>query len=449
MAHRYDALARLAEGREAVAHTQAYVTACHRRGYRHPDLTGYDGQLADRYDSEAGLDLGVLDADCAALRALADAADDTLNRQRGQLGEFAAAWRGPGAEAATDFLRRHCEAGAELTARLRAAATGCEVLRAELWRLVDTKVAAVLAVDDWVGAQRPAWLAAAHAVSSGADDERAAEVIEKQVMPYVDNDVRGEWVSAVRAARDGVAAAYRTAVAAADPAPGVVFAIPGDLAPVAYADEPVPVAPVVPAALVAPVAPGPAPVDVPLDASDVPAEQAASPATVTPTAPLGDMPADLGIPPGLGMPGDLGLPSGGLPTGGGGGLGGLGGLIPRLADAFGDPGLGDSLSDPFDDPARVDDHDSADPDDSEPGPESEPESGPADDAVEEAEAAEPTEAEPAAGETEAAPEAEPAAEPAEETAATEETEQAPEPPADVLPKTPCEIAAEELPQVGQ
>lgn len=94
MAARYDVAGRLAEGRDAVAHTQAYVSAGSRLGYRHPDLTGYEGQLTDRYDSEAGLDLRLLDTDCAALAALAEAGEDALRRQRGQLVDLAAAWRG-------------------------------------------------------------------------------------------------------------------------------------------------------------------------------------------------------------------------------------------------------------------------------------------------------------------------------------------------------------------
>ncbi|WP_096867481.1 hypothetical protein [Mycolicibacter icosiumassiliensis] len=236
MAQRYDVSGRLAEGREAVTHTQGYVSACHRRGYRHSELTGYDGQLADRYDSEAGLDLHSLDTDCAALNALADAADDALRTQRLQLVELDDAWRGPGADVAAEFLRLHCDAAAQLTARLRAAASGCAALRDELWRLVDAKVAVVLAVDERVSAHRSSWLAAAHAVNSGADDEHAAEVVETQVMPYVDNDVRGEWVAALRSAQDGIAAAYGAAVAAAEPGAGVVFAIPGDLGPVVQPD---------------------------------------------------------------------------------------------------------------------------------------------------------------------------------------------------------------------
>ena len=427
-----------------MAHSQFYVSACHRLGYHHPELTGYDGQLADSYDSEAGLDLQLLDADCAALGALAEAADDALRQQRAQLAEFTTAWRGPGADAAADFLRRHCDAGAQLTARLRAAAAGCAGLRDELWRLVDTKVAAVLAVDDRVGGARAAWLAAAHAVNSGATDEHAAEVIEKQVMPYVDNDVRGEWLPAVRSAQDGVAAAYRSASAAADPAPGVMFAVPGDLGPARQPEEPLPVAPaaVIPAATAlgdppeGPVAAAPSAPDDPRP----------------PPAPADDIPEDLGVPSGLGMPGDLGLPSGGLPGGGSGlgGLGGLGGLIPRLADALGDNGLGEPFNDPFEDPAAPDEHDPDNPDDPDDtegsdDPESEPAvEAAAEEAGDDADGEQP--------EPETAEEAQTTAEPepiAADTAAAGEPEQVPESAPDAPPKTPCETAAEELPQVGQ
>ncbi|WP_109519730.1 hypothetical protein, partial [Mycolicibacter heraklionensis] len=298
MAQQYDVPARLDEGREAVAHTQTYVAACYRLGYRHPDLTGYDGQLVDRYASEAGLDLRRLDADCAALGALADAADDALRTQRRGLAELSDSWRGPGAGAATEFLRRHCDAGAELTARLRAAVAGCGVLRDEVWRLVDAKVAAVLAVDDRVGAGRPAWLAAAHAVNSGANDPHAAEVIEQQVIPHVDNDVRGEWLAAVRSAKDGIDAAYRAAVATADPGTGAVFAIPGELGPIAQLDPPVSVSPVV---VAAPVPADSPPVNPPPAPGELAGAAAPDPAPAPET-----LPAEPGLPAGLGLPGDLG-----------------------------------------------------------------------------------------------------------------------------------------------
>lgn len=448
MVQQYDVAARLAEGREALAHVQAYVSAGSRLRYRHPDMTGYDGQLIDCYDSEAGLDLRVLDADAAALAALAGAADEALRRQRAQLDELNAVWRGPGAAAAAEFLRRHCDAGTQLTAGLRAAATGCAVLRDELWRLVDAKASAVQALDERVGALRPAWLAAAHSVQSGAADESAVDIIEKQVIPYVDNDVRGAWASSVQPVAAAVEAAYRAAVAAADPSPGAVFAVPGDLGPVAHIDDPMPVAPVV-AAAVAPVPADPPQANSPANPPASPGEHSGAAAPAPATAP-DDLPAEPGLPAGLGVPGDLGLPTGGLPGGGTGGLGGLAGLIPRLADAFGDPGPGDGLGGPFDDPAWADHGD--------PGPDV-PEAEPADEAAAPADGDVPDgdvadEAE-LVGDAEPASEApgpEPDADEAEraaETAEAEEPEQAPEPSVDVPPKTPCETAAEELPQVGQ
>ncbi len=458
MAQHYDVAGRLAEGREAVAHSQTYVSACYRLGYRHPELTGYDGQLADSYDSEAGLDLRALDADCAALGALADTADDVLRQQRAQLAEFTTAWRGRGADAAAEFLRRHCDAGGQLTSRLRAAAAGCAALRDELWRLVDTKVAAVLAIDDRAGGARPAWLAAAHAVNAGATDDHAAEVVEKQVMPHVDSDVRGEWLPAVRSAKDGAAAAYRSASAAADPAPGVMFAVPGDLGPEHQPEESQPVGPPAAAAVIPAAAPsGEPPEDPATKAPPVPDDPE------PPPAPVDDVPDDLGMPSGLGLPGDLGVPSGGLPGAGSGlgGLGGLGGLIPRLADALGDNGLGEPFSDPFEDPAGPDEHDADDPDDPDEhdadDPDDaegsdDPESEPAVEAAAEEAVGDADGEQPESDDTETAEEARAAPEPvplAADTAAAEEPEQAPETVPDAPAKTPCETAAEELPQVGQ
>ncbi|OBJ31240.1 hypothetical protein [Mycolicibacter heraklionensis] len=481
MAQRYDVSTRLAEGREAVMHTQTYVSACYRRGYRHPELTGYDGQLAGRYDSEAGLDLQSLDSDCAALNALADTADDALRIQRQQLVELANAWRGPGADVAAEFLRQHCDAAAQLTTRLRAAAAGCGVLRDELWRLVDAKVAAMVAVDERVGAHRHSWLAAAHAVSSGAGEEGAAEVVDKQVIPYVDNDVRGEWVTAIRTAQDGIAAAYGAAIAAAEPGAGVVFAIPGDLGPVHRPEVAAPAVPV-------PIAPIAGPLDVPpaQTAQVAPDPPAQTMHNAAPAQPLDDQPGglasldegeaklepphkpgglasldegeaklepphkpgDLGLPGALGLPGDLGMPSAGLPGGLGGGLGGLaglGGLIPRLVDALGDPGAGQAFDEPFDDPIRegVEPTDSDDPE-----PESEPETEPA------VETAKHSDAEDPAGDAAIGDVAvEPAPGAGDSGPVVDTGDSADEPAAEstdvIPPKTPCEMAAEELPQVGE
>ncbi|CAJ1502759.1 hypothetical protein MU0083_003013 [[Mycobacterium] kokjensenii] len=439
MAQRFDVSARLAEGRDAVAHTQAYVSACHRLGYRDPDLTGYEGQLADRYDSEVGLDLHVLDADCAALGALADAVEDILLRQCGQSAELAGAWRGPGAEAAAEFLRRHCAAGTELTRRLRAAALACGALRDTLWRLVDTKVAAVLAVDGRVGARGSGWLTAAHAVSSGTDDPHAVDIVEKQVMPYVDNDIRGEWAAAVRSAKDQAVAVYASAIAAADPGAGVLFAIPADLGPTTPLDG----SGATGAVLVAPTSiPADVPPSTPAPDETFAPEPASADAPPAPAAPVGDTPTDPAPLPGMGLPGDLGLPTGGLPLGGGsglGGLGGLGGLAPRLADALGDPGF----EAPADAPAFVDDE-SEDPTDVEDAgdPETDTETEPAVAAT--ALSEEPGEAIPADAAT---PDATPVAQ--EPGSGETDGDPAAEAASDQPTKTPCEIAAEELPQVGR
>lgn len=458
----HDATARLADGRDAAAHTQAYVSACGRLGYRLPDLTGYDGQVTDWYDGEDGLDLRMLDDDCARLGTAVSAAEEALRVQRAQLGELAAGWRGSGADAAAAFLRGHLEAGALLAGGLRGVLRACETLRDELWRCVDAKVAAAIDVDDRVAPQRPAWLAA---VAAGD-----AEVIERQILLYVDNDVRGDWLAAMRAARAAVTGAYRAATAAVQPV-GMVFAIPGVLgardepaaAPAVVvsrgwppvdavggapgtpssagglsAPQPPAGTPVVPAAAVPPAA---APADPPaVPAADL---AAAPPATslVDPLGAAAGWPADAGLP-GLGGLGG-GLP--GLP--GLGGLGGLGGLIPQLVDALGGGGIpdGDVVSElpadasddgevpgdvGSDEPDADDDtatDDTENIDDTEPEPQAE-------EPVVEAVADEPDDdAAAAPGDQTGVPQGEPAA-----PASSGNTE-----------KSPCEIAADELPQVGQ
>ena len=87
--------------------------------------------------------------------------------QRAQVAELAAAWTGPGADAAVAFLQRHCDTANAVATEVRAAAQRCESLRDNLWYLVDSKVATAIAIDDRTLAQRPAWLAAAAAVRPG------------------------------------------------------------------------------------------------------------------------------------------------------------------------------------------------------------------------------------------------------------------------------------------
>lgn len=438
MAARFDVPARLAEGRAAVEHTHTYVSACRVRGYQHPDLTGSGAQVWDWYDSDDGLDLRLLDDDCAQLCAAVDAAGEVLRVQRAQLDELAAAWRGSGADDAAGFLHRHCAAGAALTAGLRAAAAACEVLRDELWRIVDDKVSAVVDIDDRAGAHRPVWLAAARAVTAGGGRQQAAEhVVDRQVNPYVDNDIRSDWVAAMRSARAAVAAAYQAAAAASSPGPGTGFLIPGPLGP-RY--QPVAVAPPAPAAPAAPAAVAPAaePVIEPLPAAHDP---------VAPPLedPLAGLPADAAGWPGAGdLPGDLGLPAGaGLPTGGGI----LGSLIPRIADAIGgllnppDDGVTDpELDESFDDPPGDDDAEAAGADEGEPTAPDEP--GAAEPVAVDGAPAEPADgaaAEAATGEA--------------DPVSVDQQSVAPPEPADLqrpeAEQTPCEIAADELPQVGK
>lgn len=466
MAPRYDVAARLAEARDAVARTQTYVTACRRLGYRHPDLTGYDGQLLDHYDGHAGMDLRALDADCAALGALAQSADDALHQQRRQLDDVGATWRGAGAASAVEFLRGYCDDGAVLSGRLREVAARYTALRDELWRLVDDKAAAVQAVDEQVGTQRPVWLAAAHAVNEGIADDQAAAVIRQHVMPYVDSEVRGRWWLAVRSAAQSTAAAY--AAAARDvAAPGIIFAIPGDFAPAS--DSPMiaaghqagaPAPPYDPYIAVdggddaaasppdlapagRPDAEGPSDAGAPVAAK--PPAAAAKADDSAPAAAPGS-PADLGIPAGLGLPSG-GLP-GGLPGGGLGGLGGWGGLIPQLADSLADPGIDGTAADHRG--VHLADHLQGTPDSDDPG------DGTPDDGT--------PDSTPDDGSSDGSPDSQPESAP--QTAAgtpgqIASTDAEVQPPAqrtgditgapahDAVPKTPCQIAAEELPQVGQ
>lgn len=196
VADRLNVAERLAEGRPAAEHTQSYVRACHLVGYQHPDLTAYPAQIHDWYGSEDGLDLHALDADCAQLRAAASVLMEALRMERSQVAVLAAAWTGSGADAAVHFVQRHCETGNSVVTEVRAAAQRCESLRDNLWQLVDSKVATAIAIDERALAQRPAWLAAAEALTTeGADRPTAVEVVRQQIQPYVDDDVRNDWLT--------------------------------------------------------------------------------------------------------------------------------------------------------------------------------------------------------------------------------------------------------------
>ena len=232
----------------------------------------------DWYETEAGLDLRVLDDDSAELRAAANAIDEVLWLQRMQVTEIAAAWTGFGADCATRFLQRHCDAAAEVAAHVRAAAEGYAALRDNLWRMVDRKAATAVAIDDRRVGERSAWLAAAHTVTAGAGDRSAAEQLVRQhVIPYVDNDIRDDWLTAMRSTTASVEASYDAAIDTLSSVRNACFEIPGELGPrwqpvfdeppgpspaaatVSETSTPADIAPTVPAAASAPAPVPPAP----------------------------------------------------------------------------------------------------------------------------------------------------------------------------------------------
>ncbi|APE16383.1 hypothetical protein BOH72_15290 [Mycobacterium sp. WY10] len=443
-----DVTARLAAGRPSVDNTQAYVTGCHVVGYQHPDLTAHPGQIVEWFSCDDGLDLAVLDADCAALRAGAAAADEAVRVSRDGLAALTAAWEGESGSVAVGFVDRHCAAGAVVAAALRAAAEACGGLRDELGRRIDEKVGAAVSIDDRRAGERPAWLAAAATVTGGgAQREQAVEVVTRQITPYVDADIRGDWLTAMRSATSAVSAAYEDALRQLNNSPTVHFEVPGPLgAPPPF--SPVPPAQAVPAAASvrapspthAPVAPPPiAEPEPPMPqvATNAAPNQPLPPASPVepPPAPTLDTPAATGMPAMPTMP-DVG--------------GGLSGLVGQITDAL--SGLFDNMPDDAVDtgvPEPDDPVDEKDPEPSDPAKDAVPEQDPAveEKPVEDVAAEEP----PALAEPEPAePEPGPPPPPLPQEPAPPPTPP-PSPPV-VEPtdeQTPCEIAADELPQVGQ
>jgi hypothetical protein len=467
VAAEFDTAGRLAEGFAALDNTQAYVSAAAARGYRHPDLTLHSTQVRDWYGTEDGLDLRALDADCLALRAAAQSVSEASRCVRTQLSAVTTAWGGEGAGAAIEFLGRHADRAALVATAVDAAARSCERLRDELWRIIDGKVDAVVSLDERTGAQRPAWLAAARTVTAGGPvSEDAGSVVDSEITPFVATAVSGEWVTAMRAAVGAVAAAYRAAVDGVASRPAVRFDIPGELAP---AGRPW-VAPVTGAAPVSASA-GPAPVapasvalgsHAPPTAFDPVSAAPVAPSDVTPG--VAPPPAAPAAPPPMpaASPASLGEPASALS-----------GLPGRFADALG--GLFGGASAGPDGISGLPEPGPVEPMDLE--SELEPDLEPAEDAVVEEESIDEETSDEADGEdgdegdVEGAAEVEPG-QPGQEAPAAMVEPDCPEPvapvpaaPPPVAPEpvtaeplpapaadpsaTPCEIAADELPQVGQ
>ncbi|TGD86683.1 hypothetical protein BayCH28_15610 [Mycolicibacterium sp. CH28] len=436
-----DAAARLAQGRPAVANTQSYVSACRAVGYQHPDLTAHGAQILDWYGGQDGLDLQVLDADCTLLGAAADAAEEALRIELTGCGLVASAWEGGSGSRAADFADRHCVAGESVASALRAAAKACDALRDRLWQVVDAKVDAAVSIDDRRGGERPAWLTAAGIVTGGgADRAGAVEVVTGQITPYVDTDIRTEWVAAMRSAAASVATAFDDTVRRLTASPAAVFEVPGQLA----AAPPAPPAPMaetparmtVPSAVPAVAPSAPLPADdsaLPPTLPETPPQAAAAPPP--PPAAPSPPPAAMAEPPALGAVPSAGMPA--MPTMPDVG-GGLSGLAAQIADAL--DGLTGGGSDaPVDTPSP--DAGTEDPAGSEDPTETE-------DPAETNDGPEPVTDEP----DDAAPEAVPIGEPAASAAEPSELPASPPPaeePEEAGSQTPCEIAADELPQVGQ
>ena len=481
----FDAATRLAQGWPAVDTVAEYVVACRLLGYHHQDLTSHPGQVHDWYDTEDGLDLRALESEHAALAAAAASAEQALQVQEDQLRALSEGWQGGGAQASRAFLLRHGAESARVAAALRAAAETIAELRDTLWRAVDGKVAAAVEIEGRRAAQRGDWLAAARAVSTGAGDRAAAsELIDQQVKPFVAGDIGGQWLTAMRAGTAEVSDAYEAAVAGLQARGGAVFDIPGGLGPswspgrdmsaVAPAGPPAGAgSSVTGTAGVMPGCPpgGPSwPAPAPLG----PASMPMSPMSMS--APLMDSPVPATAPavgaPALDTPPAMGSPlGGGLPgAGAGAGLSGLSGLGSQLWDLFGGligsaagglpDGMGDGSADfgpdeLLDEPDEVDELGKSEASDTEDDE---------DDSVDEE--TEGTAAEEDTADENAADLFDPANDPAEmpepQPAPSEPistpsptsalVEPVPPPAAEPLAapagETPCDIAADELPQVG-
>lgn len=199
---------RLAQGERALAHTETYVAACRRVA----TVSLTPERVDELYRAEDGLRLAALDADGAALAAAAAAAEGALDIERAAVGALSAAWQGGTGSAATDFLNRQYQSAAQVVSGLRMAADTLRGLRAELTMLVDTKIDAAVRIDDRRAGQRGRWLIAARAVLDGVAEDAAIGVVRGEITPYVAADIAGDWVTAMTSATESVRAAYDGAI---------------------------------------------------------------------------------------------------------------------------------------------------------------------------------------------------------------------------------------------
>lgn len=230
MTGQFDVTGRLAEGQPAVDTVNTYVSACAAIGFVHPDLTAHAGQVNGWYGTEAGMDLQALDADCARLRAAMAATEHARDLQDGQAGALAESWAGSGGRSAQEFLRRHSDASAMAAAAVGAAAEVLAELRDGLWRNVDAKVVVTQAIAD--RNESAEWREAARTVLTGAGDRvTASELVDLRVKPFVADEIGTGWVDAMRTSTEDVAACYDEAIAELTTQRAPVFEVPVDWGP--------------------------------------------------------------------------------------------------------------------------------------------------------------------------------------------------------------------------
>lgn len=203
-------MTQLASGAAAAANTETYVAACRTLGVAAAGLSA--DTVRQMWAAEDGLSLAALDADSAALHRAADAAEEGLRAQREALALLSEAWRGSAGGAAVERLAQHCAATDAAVAGLRDAGAVLGALRDRLGHLLAAKADAAVRIDCRVDGGS-GLLADAAAVIGGTADGSAADAVRRHVAPYVDADVRAEWVSAMRTATESVAAAYEQSAA--------------------------------------------------------------------------------------------------------------------------------------------------------------------------------------------------------------------------------------------
>ena len=97
---------------------------------------------------------------------------------------------------------------------------------------VDAKVGAAMAIEERRQTERAEWLAATRTVTTGAGDRAvASELVDQNVKPFVDNDIRAEWLAAMQKTMAAASAAFDDATSVLTGEPAMPFEVPGDLGP--------------------------------------------------------------------------------------------------------------------------------------------------------------------------------------------------------------------------